>query len=501
MSTKLTFFLLFSFLPLSLLAQGNYVVNTSNTTALGTFNTLLGPGAGGNRTITGDRNTITGYNAGFFLTSGNYNTFYGVDAGKFSQRASEDVFIGFEAGFSNKDHARDVFIGFQAGRNSQANDNVFIGHQAGMATTSGGSNVYIGTGAGLMSTTSYSNVFIGTSSGRYNITGVDNTFTGSVSGLSNVSGSYNTYTGVYAGSGNRTGNNNVATGHKAGYFSIGADNNTMIGAEAGYNTQSANNVMVGYGTGRTNATGSSNTFLGFQADAGGAELNNATAIGANAKVNISNALVLGNGVNVGIGTSSPTTKLHLVSGQSNKSGLRLANLTSSSLATLKSQTKFLTVDDKGNVVLGSITSSGRLGVEEGWTNRGSHLRNANAGGVIIGEGIEKTPEEYNLFVSKGILTEKVKVAIRSTDEWSDYVFANTYQLKPLSEVEQYVKANQHLPGVPSAQEVVEQGVDVAKMNAKLLEKIEELTLYLIEQQKELVMLRQQMTNVTQKANR
>jgi trimeric autotransporter adhesin len=64
------------------------------------------------------------------------------------------------------------------------------------------------------------------------------------------------------------------------------------------------------------------------------------------------------------------------------------------------------------------------------------------------------------------------------------VFANNYQLWTLGEVENYINTNQHLPGLPSAQEVAREGVDVGQLNARLLEKIEELTLYVIELKKE-----------------
>ena len=90
-----------------------------------------------------------------------------------------------------------------------------------------------------------------------------------------------------------------------------------------------------------------------------------------------------------------------------------------------------------------------------------------------------------LFVEEGILTEKVKVAVKTSSEWSDYVFAKEYDLKPLSEVEAFINQNNHLPGVPSAQDVVDNGIDMAKMDAKLLEKIEELTLHLIEMDKKM----------------
>ena len=68
--------------------------------------------------------------------------------------------------------------------------------------------------------------------------------------------------------------------------------------------------------------------------------------------------------------------------------------------------------------------------------------------------------------------------------WPDYVFANTYRLPPLPEVEAFISAHRHLPGVPSATEVQANGLDVGQMEAALLKKVEELTLYLLELRKD-----------------
>ena len=68
--------------------------------------------------------------------------------------------------------------------------------------------------------------------------------------------------------------------------------------------------------------------------------------------------------------------------------------------------------------------------------------------------------------------------------WPDYVFRPAYCLRPLREVEQYVQQNGHLPDVPSAAAVQADGLDLAAMEAVLLRKIEELTLYLVEAKKE-----------------
>ena len=70
------------------------------------------------------------------------------------------------------------------------------------------------------------------------------------------------------------------------------------------------------------------------------------------------------------------------------------------------------------------------------------------------------------------------------DGLPDYVFNNNYDLKPLVEVEEYINENKHLPGIPSSNEARGKGVDIGEMQSKLLEKIEEITLYIIELKKE-----------------
>jgi len=85
--------------------------------------------------------------------------------------------------------------------------------------------------------------------------------------------------------------------------------------------------------------------------------------------------------------------------------------------------------------------------------------------------------------TKKIWAESIDVVANVT--WPDFVFNYNYYLRPLNEVESFILVNNHLPDVPSAQEVQENGINVAEMNAILLMKIEELTLYVIELQKQL----------------
>jgi len=120
------------------------------------------------------------------------------------------------------------------------------------------------------------------------------------------------------------------------------------------------------------------------------------------------------------------------------------------------------------------------------------------GQVVIGD-VNTVPytnnaPTYKLYVQTGILTEKVKVALSNDPygNWSDFVFDDDYELRSLNEVESYIKENKHLPEIPSAEEVCREGLDLAKMDAKLLQKIEELTLYIIQQQKEIDELKNQL---------
>ncbi|MBR5373258.1 MAG: hypothetical protein IK131_01125 [Paludibacteraceae bacterium] len=90
--------------------------------------------------------------------------------------------------------------------------------------------------------------------------------------------------------------------------------------------------------------------------------------------------------------------------------------------------------------------------------------------------------------TKGITAKEINVEM---DNAADYVFEEGYDLKSLDEVEAFVKSNKHLPGVPSASELKENGMNVSEMSNILLEKVEELTLHLIRLQKEVEQLREE----------
>lgn len=107
------------------------------------------------------------------------------------------------------------------------------------------------------------------------------------------------------------------------------------------------------------------------------------------------------------------------------------------------------------------------------------------------------PGTYKLAVEGKFGAREVIV---TQSAWADFVFQDHYRLKPLREVEKFIKENKHLPDVPSEKDVLKDGVNLGDMDAVLLQKIEELTLYIIEQGKSIDLLRKQNEVLSKKLN-
>ena len=128
----------------------------------------------------------------------------------------------------------------------------------------------------------------------------------------------------------------------------------------------------------------------------------------------------------------------------------------------------------------------RAGTSGGWSWVAGMRQNKYfwAKGLAISSAWNNSelPTGYMLAVDGKIMAEEVTVQL--SQNWPDYVFAADYNLLSLAETETYINEHKHLPGLPSAAEVAQDGIDLAEMNALLLEKIEELTLHTIQLQKE-----------------
>ncbi|MCP9770922.1 hypothetical protein EGI22_23710 [Lacihabitans sp. LS3-19] len=185
--------------------------------------------------------------------------------------------------------------------------------------------------------------------------------------------------------------------------------------------------------------GQTSSYFGRYAGGVGYNQNNlqrASAIGYNAKVSVDDALVLGDTslVKVGIGLSNPQYRLDV-------KGVFNMRTAFNSPSFKINDRNFLELDEKGLFVLNSF-----------------------------------------------------KMKYENENQWSDKVFDKNYKLLSLQEVSQFIALNNHLPNIPSAEEVVKNGVSIDEMVSKLLEKVEELTLYTIQQQKEIDVLKKKLRN-------
>ncbi|TAM96466.1 MAG: hypothetical protein EPN39_13620 [Chitinophagaceae bacterium] len=114
-----------------------------------------------------------------------------------------------------------------------------------------------------------------------------------------------------------------------------------------------------------------------------------------------------------------------------------------------------------------------------WTTTGSTIYSTNAGNVLIGK-TSQTNTSYKLDVNGNIRANQVTVNATG----ADYVFDPTYHLPSINSLSEYIKAHHHLPGIPSAKEMQNNGMNMGATETALLKKIEELTLYIVKLQKE-----------------
>jgi len=166
--------------------------------------------------------------------------------------------------------------------------------------------------------------------------------------------------------------------------------------------------------------------------------------------------------NVGIGTQIPNEKL-ILQGE-------------------HSLAKFRT-DEEGRFEIYAESSNVQSLPSDLWlTSQGNIILYPNRFGSSGNVGIGTSdPGEWKLAVNGKIRAKEIKVEA----DWSDYVFEENYPLMTLKEVENYIKEMGHLNNMPSAAEVKKDGINLGEINAKLLQKIEELTLYTIQQEKKI----------------
>lgn len=240
-------------------------------------------------------------------------------------------------------------------------------------------------------------------------------------------GTSNTFIGINSGYNTTTGNYNTFVGQATGYINTTGANNTFVGHWSGNrNTTGQSNAAFGYRTARHNTTGNNNSFFGYMSG-------HENTTGAN---------------NVSLGYQS---------GYKNKTGA-------------------------GNVFIGYRAGYGATGSNKLYIENSNNINtpliygdfSANGVGINTNQ-LSDGSTNYTLSVNGRVRATEVKVYTG----WADYVFEDDYKLRSLEEVEAHIQKNGHLPDVPSAKVVEKNGIFVGEMNATLLRKIEELTLYMI----------------------
>ncbi|RZT00336.1 TMF family protein [Aquimarina brevivitae] len=179
--------------------------------------------------------------------------------------------------------------------------------------------------------------------------------------------------------------------------------------------------------------------------------------------------------NVGIGSTNPDAKLRV-------QGLH-------SLARFKT-------DIDGRFEIQATRSTSNSNITDLVLSSQNHIvLDPNVSGTNGNVGIGTYTPDAKLAVNGTIHSKEVKVDLVG---WPDYVFEPEYNLPTLQEVEQHINEKGHLQNIPSAAEVEKEGVQLGEMNAKLLQKIEELTLYMIEQNKKTAQLQKEVEQLKKK---
>ncbi len=273
--------------------------------------------------------------------------------------------------------------------------------------------------------------------GGYMLDGSKTTNYGTGSG---TEANYCSYFGYYSGNSVSGSYNSYFGAYAGGHLNSSGYSNTFFGTRTGMNiTSGSENTLLGMDAGYYNNSGNDNVMVGYRAGFSSEESNN-TFIGYKA-------------------------------GYYN--------------------------EGTGNIFLGYMAASNTA-----WENVDSilYIDNQNTTNPLIygdfsarylkingnmGIGVDDPDEK--LEVDGKIICEEIKVETVG----ADYVFDNDYKLKNLNHLEKYIKENKHLPDVPSAKTMQNEGVELGKMNTTLLKKIEELTLYVIDQNKEIEKLKKQ----------
>ena len=284
---------------------------------------------------------------------------------------------------------------------------------------------------------------------------------------------------------------NPATGYGYGGFFTGGYRGIYARGEGGTFTGTVYGVHA-------QALGSAGTRIGIKATASGGSINLAAELGPG-DVHILDDLDVAD--NLSVGTTSNDGRLHI----NNINTLTGSNATATRINVSHNGTQttygsLITAAGSGTgsvygirCTASSTNASANVYGIYSYTPVSDGFAMYSAGNAFvssdlrIGTEVDPYAGQYKLILDGSMIAEEVR--IQNSNSWPDYVFADEYKLISLRELEISINKNHHLPGVPSAKEVESEGIAIGEMSKILMEKIEELTLYTIQQQKEIDQLR------------
>ncbi|HVX25483.1 MAG TPA: hypothetical protein VHB70_04020 [Parafilimonas sp.] len=330
---------------------------------------------------------------------------------------------------------------------NSGDNNVFLGDYTDTASSPGFRSTAVGSYALSKNTAGY-NTAVGSTSLQNNTSGSSNTAIGEKAMQANTTGTVNTAVGSGALQNNATSSKNTAVGFQS-LFANTASFNTAVGYYSlNKNTSGSNNTAVGLQSLYVNTTGQNNVALGANCLFGNTTGNDNTAVGFGLSFNST-----GN-ENTGVGFGALGKN---ISGTGNTALGSNADVSSDNLTNATAIGYYAKVSQSNSLILGGT------------------------GNYSVNVGIGTTAPQYTLSVNGTIQAKEVRVETG----WSDFVFDKNYKLRSLNEVEKYINQNHHLPDIPSASDIQKNGLAVADVQTKMMQKIEELTLYIIQLQKEI----------------
>jgi hypothetical protein len=372
---------------------------------------------------------------------------------------------------ANFDGAKNnVFLGINSGINATpaATGTISMGQAAGYGANGAG-NIYMGFAAGYFHRNGNDNILIGN----------NNDLNGNVT--DNISNSVSIGTNVHVFESNRVKIGNAIQNTGIGLLVNQTPDHTLV---VGKRRQSGPDINAG----ALAILGSSYTSHFNYGNTEDTYIRGGKLLGR-VYVNDENGgdVILGSPTTsqIGIGTATPDVNARATIQTAMDYTTALVIRNPSNSIELKT---YLGGVNNGNIVSIGTTGNNPIAL---YTNSANRVFIDGFGSVGIGTD---NPGIYRLAVNGSIRAKELRI----NTGWADYVFEEGYQLKPLAEVEQFIKAYNRLPGIPAAAILQKEGVDVSEMQTKMMAKIEELTLYMIEADKKIAALERKLKKAAQK---